>query len=216
MTKRWSAWAVALMLCVAAIPAFAQFSARPQQGQGYGPNYIPDGTRFVVVLDDKLDTSKLSEGKQFKVKLGEDLVAPNGDMVPRGKKLKGHISRVDKGFHGGLMMSFDQIDTRHGWVPVAATVVDVPGEHSVKANGEGEISKTGIGKKRTAEGALAGAAVGAGTGAIAGGTHGAIIGAAAGAAVGGTAAILTDRTLKLNKGQQLELQLDRPLQVPSH
>lgn len=217
MTKRWSAGSVMLALILAALPALAQLQTRPQQqGQGYGPNYLPEGTRFVVVLDDKLDTSKLSEGKTFKVKLGEDLVAPNGEMIPRGKKLKGHISRVDNGFHGGLMMSFDQIDTNHGWVPVAATVVDVPGEHSVRANGEGEIEKQGIGKKRTAEGALAGAAVGAGTGAVAGGTHGAIIGAAAGAAVGGTAAILTDRTLKLNKGQQLELQLDRALQVPTH
>jgi hypothetical protein len=33
--------------------------------------------------------------------------------------------------------------------------------------------------------------------------------------VGGAAGALTDRNLKLIKGQQLELQLDRPLQVPA-
>jgi hypothetical protein len=27
--------------------------------------------------------------------------------------------------------------------------------------------------------------------------------------------VLTDRDLKLNKGQQLELRLDRPLQIPA-
>jgi hypothetical protein len=201
--------------------AFAQWSTEPQsraqaQGQGYGPNYIPDGTRFVVLLDDKLETSKLKEGKQFKAKLGEDLMTPNGTIIPRGKKLKGHVSSVGAGLHAHLLLAFDQIETQHGWVPLAATVTGLPGEHSVKTNNEGEIEKSGMSKKRTTEGALAGAAAGAGTGALAGGARGAIIGAAAGAALGGTAAVLTDRNMTLNKGQQLELSLDRPLQVPAH
>ncbi len=212
MIKHWPAWILAGALWLAAVPARAQWNAPPQ----YASNYIPEGTRFVVVLDDKLDTAKLEQGKRFKAKLGEDLVAPNGDMIPRGKKLKGHVSSVDRGLHGRVLLSFDSIETRHGWVPLAATVVDVPGEHAVKTGEEGEIEKKGVGKKRAAEGILAGAAVGAGTGAVAGGSHGAIIGAGVGAAVGGTAAILTDRNFKLDKGQQLELQLDRGLQVPSH
>jgi outer membrane lipoprotein SlyB len=65
-----------------------------------------------------------------------------------------------------------------------------------------------------AEGAVVGAAVGATAGAIAAGAHGAIIGAAAGGVFGGGAGLITDRDLRLNKGQQLELRLDRPLQVP--
>jgi hypothetical protein len=218
MTKRRWALAVALLL---AIPAFAQWSTEPQPrtqapGQGYGPNYIPDGTRFVVQLDDKLETAKAKEGKTFKAKLGEDLVAPDGNMIPRGKKLKGHISTVGGGLHARMMLSFDQIETQHGWVPIAATVTGLPGEHSVKTSEEGEIEKASISKKRTIEGVAGGAAVGAGTGAAAGGAHGAMIGAVAGAAIGGTAAALTDRNMTLNKGQQLELQLDRPLQVPTH
>lgn len=220
MSRKWWAVVLASALLISA-PVFAQWSTEPQpraqaQGQGYGPNYIPDGTRFVVLLDDKLETSKLKEGKQFKAKLGEELTAPNGAVIPRGKKLKGHVSRVGQGLHAHLLLAFDQIETQHGWMPLAATVTDLPGEHSVKTNNEGEIEKAGMSRKRTAEGALAGAAVGAGTGAIAGGARGAIIGAAAGAALGGTAAILTDRNMTLNKGQQLELSLDRPLQVPSH
>lgn len=218
MTNRW--WAVALVSALLfTAPAFAQWSTEPQprpQGQGYGPNYILDGTRFVVVLDDKLDSSKLKEGKEFKAKLGEDLTAPNGSVIPRGKKLKGHVSSIGGGLHARLLLSFDQIETKHGWVPIAATVTGVPGEHAVKTNNEGEIEKSGVSKKRTVEGAIIGAAAGAGTGAAAGGSRGAVIGAAAGAALGGTAAVLTDRRMTLNKGQQLELQLDRPLQVPSH
>ncbi|MFB3812540.1 MAG: hypothetical protein ACE14L_00390 [Terriglobales bacterium] len=206
MTKHCSAWLLVLVLLLAGLPAAAQWNQA---------NYIPEGTRFIIVLDDKLETKKVKEGKKFKAKLGEDLVAPTGAVIPRGKKIKGHVSSVSSGLHGGFLLSFDSIETNRGWVPLAASVVDAPGEHGVKIGSEGEIEKKGISKKRAAEGVLAGAAVGAGTGAIAGGTKGAIIGAAAGAAVGGTAAILTDRNLKLDKGQQLEVQLDRPLQVPT-
>ena len=222
--KRWSYFLVFALL-LAALPALAEWStqdsreireSRPARtGQAYGTNYIPEGTRFVVVLDDRLDTSRLQQGKGFKAKLGEDLAAPNGEIIPRGKRVKGHISAVDAGFHGRLLLSFDQIETNHGWVPLAATVTDVPGEHAIKTSTEGEVERS-VDKRRTTEAAIAGAAVGAGTGALAGGGRGAVIGAAVGGVVGGTAGLLTGRNINLNKGQQLELQLDRPLQVPSH
>jgi len=184
--------------------------------QGHSSRYIAEGTRFVVLLDDKLNSRKLKQSKRFKAELGEDLTAPNGATIPRGSRIQGHVSSVDSGFHARVMLSFDRIETRHGWMPLAATVISVPGEHSVKTDSEGEIEKTGMKKERAAEGAAAGAAAGAGTGAIAGGPQGALIGAAAGAALGGSAAILSDRNMTLNKGQQLELQLDRELEVPSH
>ncbi len=190
-----------LFLC---LPSWAQ-----------GTNYIPEGTRFVVRLDDTLDTAKLKPGKHFKAKLAEDLSAPNGDVIPRGKKIKGHVSSFDRGTRGRLLLSFDEIETRHGWMPLAATVTDVPGEHGVKQPGpEGEIERRGASKKRVAEGAVIGAGVGAAAGAAAAGVHGAVIGAAVGGVVGGGTGLLTDRDLKLDKGQQLELRLDRPVQVP--
>ena len=178
-------------------------------------NTIPEGTRFIVRLDDTLDTAKVQPGKHFKAKLAEDLVAPDGAVIPRGKKVKGHVSAVDRGLHGRLLLSFDEIETSHGWMPLAATVTDVPGEHAVKEPGaEGEIEKRGVDKKRTIESAAVGAGVGAAVGAVAAGGKGAAIGAAVGAAAGGGAGLLTDRDLRLEKGQQLELRLDRPLQVP--
>lgn len=182
------------------------------------PAAIPDGTRFVVRLKDKLDTNKLKPGKTFKAELMEDLTAPNGQVIPRGKSLKGHVSSVDNGFHARLILSFDEIDTKHGKMPIAATVTSVPGEHGVKSEtgAEGEISKASVDKRRAAEGAVIGAAVGTATGAVAGGSKGAVIGAVAGAGVGLGASILTGRDLVLQKGQQLELRLDRPLTVPTH
>jgi phage tail tape-measure protein len=210
---------VLLAALLVALPAMAEWStqdARPvSNGQGYGENYIPAGTRFVVLLDDHLNSNRLEQGKTFKAKLGEDLTAPNGEVIPRGKKVKGHVSSVSTGFDGRLLLSFDQIETQHGWVPLAATVTDIPGEHGIKTSNEGEVQRT-VDKQRTAETAVAGAAVGAGTGALAGGGRGAVIGAAVGGVVGGTAGLLTGRNINLNKGQQLELELDRPLQVPTH
>jgi hypothetical protein len=208
MIRRSSVRLSALALFLVAIPMFAQ------TGTGYGPNYIPDGTRFIIRMGDKLDTKKLQQGKHFKAELAEDLVAPNGQSIPRGSKIKGHVSSVDRGLHGRILLSFDQVETRHGWMPLVATVSDVPGEHSMKTGNEGEIEKKGADKTRMIEAAAVGAGVGAAAGAAAGGGKGAAIGAGVGAAGGGATSLLLKGDLILDKGQQIELRLDRPLEVP--
>lgn len=221
MERRWLMWLG--LIALLALPAVAQTNygapgpTSNAVGHGYGSNYIMDGTRFLVQLDDKLDSKKIQPGKQFKAKLAEDLVAPNGDMVPRGKKVKGHISEIQRGLHGRVLMSFDQIETNHGWMPLVATVSGIPGEKGMKTVGdEGEVQKKGASKTRVLEGAAVGAAVGAAAGAAAGGAPGAMIGAGAGGILGGATGLLTDRDFVLNKGTAIELTLDRPLQVPSH
>ena len=147
-----------------------------QNNNGYNaPNAIPEGTRFIATLEDKLDTKKISPGKKFKMKLAEDLTAPNGQVIPRGKKIKGHVSSVERGFRGRILLSFDEIETKHGWVPLIATVTGVPGEHGVTpaTGNEGEIERRGTDKRRAIEAAGVGAAVGAIAGAVAGGGKGA-------------------------------------------
>ena len=72
-------------LLLAAAPLWAQYQS---SNQGYGNNppsntpyansAIPEGTRFVVRLNDTLDTSRLKPGKRFTAKLAEDLTAPDG------------------------------------------------------------------------------------------------------------------------------------------
>src|SRR5258708_5192540 len=110
--------------------------------QPSAPNVIPEGTQFEVQLQDSLDTNKVSQGKSFKAKLAQDLLAPNGNIIPMGSKVKGHVSSVERGMSSRLLLSFDQIETKHGWVPLAAIVTGVPGEHSVQAEtgSEGEIN----------------------------------------------------------------------------
>jgi len=214
MAKKRSASLVLCFFVLASLPVFAQWSSRTDTTTSVGPNYIPEGTRFMVKLDDTLDTKKLQPGKHFKAKLSEDLVAPNGTTIPAGKKIKAHVSDIDRGVHGRILISFDEIETRHGWRPLIASVSDVPGEKAIKTGSEGEIEKKGRDKRRMVETAAAGAAVGAAAGAVTAGGRGAAIGAGAGAAAGLGAGLLLDRDLKLDKGQQIELRLDRPLQVP--
>jgi hypothetical protein len=188
----------------------------PQMGQ-YPPNVVPEGTSLLVRLTDTLDVNKASPGKRFEGKLAEDVIASTGQvLIPHNKRVRGHVSSVDRGLHGRILLSFDQIETNHGWVPLIATVTGVPGEHGVKqqAGPEGEISSRGVSPVRAVESAVAGAAIGAVAGGAAAGAHGAAIGAAAGAGLGATAGILTDRNLKLQKNTVLEVRVDRQMVVP--
>ena len=203
------------LFALASLPLLAQFSTRPDDNGSPGPNYISEGTRFMIRLNSALDTNKVKPGKKFEAKLAEDLTTPNGMVIPAGKKVRGHVSDVETGYHSQMLLSFDEIETEHGWRPLIASVSDVPGEHGVKPVGdEGQIEKAGHSKQRTIEEAASGAAIGATIGAISGGGKGAGIGAGAGAATGVAAGLLLNNNVKLMKGQTLELRLDRPLQVP--
>lgn len=206
-------WGSLCVLSAVMVIAAAAQDSRPP----LAPHTIPDGTTFLIRLEDKLDTSRLQPGKHFKAKVAEDLVGPDGAMIPRGKKIKGHVSSVDNGFHARLLLSFDEIETEHGWVPLIATVTDVPGERGIKRpDEEGEIERKGANKRREVERAGIGAGVGAAGGAVAGGGRGAAIGAGIGAVAGAVSGLFTDRRLRLEKGTTLELRLDHPLQVPWH
>ena len=205
---------------------FAQIDMSPGQGQGpilsnrnqgpAAPNVIPADTQFEIQLKDTLDTSKDSPGKKFKAKLTQDLVAQDGSTIPMGSEIKGHVSDVQRGMRSQLLLSFDEIKTRHGWVPLAAMVAGVPGEHSVQSETgpEGEIKHSKVDARREVESAAAGAAIGAIVGASAGGGKGAAIGAGVGGGLGTGAGLLTGRNIRLNKGQMLDLRLERDIFLP--
>lgn len=182
-------------------------------------NAIPDGTRFIIKLKDTLDTRKMEQGKHFKAELREELVTPSGLVIPKGRTIKGHVGRFEHGFTGSKMqLALDEIETRKGWVPLIGTITGVPGDPSIKASGEeGEIYRKGPDKKKVITNAAIGAAVGAVTGSVLGGGKGAAIGAAAGAGAGtGSSFLFKGGDMKLDKGTQLEVRLDRDLVVPTH
>ena len=179
------------------------------------PNEVPDGYRFLITLDEPLDTATATRGKHFKALLRESIVAPNGQTITGGHWVTGHVSDVQRGFNARLLLSFDEIQTSRGWIPLSATVVEVPSEHGLKPPGrEGQIEREAVDVRRALEGAGVGAVVGASTGSAAGGSKGAAVGAATGAATGASVATLTDRNIVLDRGAQLVLRLDRSMLIP--
>jgi hypothetical protein len=189
----------------------------PNTVYGASPDALPEGKRFIIKLKDTLDTKKLSDGKHFKAELREDLLTPSGLIIPRGRTIKGHVARFERGYTGArMMLAMDEIETRHGWVPLIATVTGVPGDPSIKSTGdEGELAKKGPNKKRVIENAAIGAGIGAVSGSVLGGGKGAAVGAAVGAGLGtGSGLLIRGNDLKLDKGTQLEVRLERDLTVP--
>jgi hypothetical protein len=170
-------------------------------------------------LDDALDTHNLEPGQHFTGELSENLSTASGLIISKGRAVRGHVATYEHGFTGArMMLAMDEIETNHGWVPLIATFTGVPGDPSIKSTGqEGEITQKGPDKKRMLTNALIGAGIGAATGAAAGGGKGAMTGAVAGAGLGTTSSFLfKNNDLKLDKGTQLEVRLDRDLVVPGH
>ncbi len=212
---RTPVWPVSILLLAAAAFAVNNPPALSTPPNNSAPNVIPAGTTFLIQLNDNLNT-KAKPGKHFSAKLEEDLTAPNGAVIPRGKKVIGHISTTKRGFHPDMLLSFDEIETDHGFVPLIASVNSVPGEHGTKTGSEGEIQGKGNSKGHVIKDTAEGAGVGTLGGLIFGGGKGAGIGAAVGGGLGAGRGMLTNRDFKLNKGTNVELRLDRALQVPSH
>src|SRR5882724_12326645 len=187
------------------------------EGPSAAVNAIPSGTHFLVRLDNELNTSKHKVNKKFEAKTLEPLETSNGYILQSGAKVRGHISRIEPAGLTGrakIWLSFDDIDTHHGRLPLVAEVSSVPGDFGVKPgeSKEGEIEARTSKGTRDLEAAAAGAAIGATAGAKA--THSGK-GAAAGAAMGGIAGFLVSsgfgQELDLQKGTKLDLVLDRPL-----
>ena len=178
-------------------------------------NAVAQGTVFLIQLTDRLDTRNVKAGDHFHARVAEPLSAANGFTIEQGRKIKGHISAIAPGLHTRLLLSFDEIDTGHGWEPLIATVTGVPGEHGLRQVGdEGEIGRRGMTKEEVAEAVIVGAGEGAAQGERAGGKKGAATGAGNGAADAAYSAFESGHDLILDKGTALEIRLDRNLMVP--
>jgi hypothetical protein len=166
---------------------------------------VPNGTHFLVRLEDELSTGKHKVNKKFEAKTLEPLETSNGYILPPGAKIRGHISRIEPGGltgHARMWLTFDDIDTHHRRLPIVAEVSSVPGDFSVKPgeSKEGEIEARTSKGTRDLEAAAAGAAIGAAAGAAAHGGKGAAVGAAAGGIAGFVASSGIGQELDLPKG----------------
>jgi hypothetical protein len=176
-------------------------------------NAVRQGTVFLIQLTDRLDTRTVKAGDHFQARLAEPLVAANGRTL-EDKMIKGHVSAVEPGLRTRMLLSFDEIDTGHGWRPLIATVTGVPGEHGLRQTGEeGEIERKGMTKEEIAEAVVVAAGKGAAEGEHTGGKRGAAAGAGAGAADAAYTAYQSGHDLVIDKGTALEIRLDRNLVI---
>lgn len=196
------------LLALLGLPAVAQDApAGP-------PNAVVQGSVFLIQLTDRIDTRSVKAGDHFHARLAEPLSTMNGFTLNEGTKVKGHVSAVQPGMHTRILLSFDEIETAHGWVPLIATVTGVPGEHGMRPVGdEGEIGRKGMTKEEIAEAVVVGAGRGAAEGERNGGKKAAAQGAGAGAADAAFTAFESGHDLILDKGTALEIRLDRNLML---
>jgi hypothetical protein len=199
-----------IVLLISVVPIVAQETSTP-------PTLIPQGTTFLIQLTDRLDTKTVKAGDRFHARLAEPLLSPTGGlMIDQGKKIKGHVSAVEPGLHTRLILSFDEIETQHGWTTLIATVTGVPGEHGLQQVGdEGQIGRKGMTKEQIAEAVVVGAGEGAAPGVHDKDKHEAATGAGQGAANSAFTALESGHDLILEKGTALEIRLDRNLQLPT-
>ena len=136
--------------------------------------------------------------------------------MPSGAEILGHVSRVDPAGTTGrakIWLTFDEIQTRFGRLPIVAEVASVPGDHSIRS---GPIQEGVIeGRSSTQKDAAQAAAAGAAKGAVKGVKDKDKKEAAEGAALGALEAYLMEagrgQELDLPKGSKLELELGRAL-----
>jgi hypothetical protein len=178
---------------------------------------VVPGTKFLVRLEDELDTKETREKKRFKVTTLEPLEAGSGIYLAPGAEIRGHVSRVESAGIAGrakIWLTFDEIRTKFATLPIVAEVVSVPGDHSVKtgaAREEGLIEGRTSTQQAAAEAAAAGAAIGA----VKGVKDKDKKEVAEGAALAAITAYLMEsgrgHEIDLPKGAKLELELERAL-----
>jgi hypothetical protein len=177
---------------------------------------VAPGTKFLVRLEEDLGTKGTQPNAKFKVRTLEPLEAGSGIYLPAGAEIDGHISHVESAGVAGkakLWLTFDEIHTKFGSLPIVAEVASVPGDHSVKPG----PTKEGLieGRSSTQQDAAQSAAAGAAIGAVKGVKDKDRKEAAGGAALGALTAYLVEsgrgHELNLPKGAKLELELERAL-----
>lgn len=177
---------------------------------------VAPGTKFLVALEDDLGTKGTPEKARFKVRTLEPLEAGSGIYLPSGAEIEGHVSHVEPAGVAGrarLWLTFDEIRTKFGRLPIVAEVVSVPGDHGVKS----KPSQEGLieGRSSTQQDAAQAAAAGAAIGAVKGVKDKDKKQAAEGAALGAITTYLMEsgrgHELDLPRGAKLELELERAL-----
>jgi hypothetical protein len=180
------------------------------------PKDVTQGTRFLISLEEPLSTQDLKAGYQFHARTLDPVTSADGTTLPSGAEIRGHVDKVEAAHKTGrarMWLTFDDIRTPDGWIPLVAMVDDVPGVHSVRVvyEREGEIEANSSKRGDALDAAAAAAFVGAATGVATHNGKDAAMGAAVAAATAYMAASGLGQEVTLQKGTKVEVILERSL-----
>lgn len=199
------------VFCLALLIPAAESQTRkssPQKSTARRVLTIPRGTEMKIRLENEIDSKESRDGDRFTA----IVLSP---IRYADATIEGRIAKINKsGKLTGkteLALTFDRIRLRNGRSGrMAAQVVKVYGEDSVKEVDEEGNVKSGSRGKTTAVRTGGGAALGAIIGGIAGGGKGAAIGAAIGAGAGAAStAIQGSSKVKLESGTEILIRTTR-------
>ncbi len=195
--------------------------------------YVPQGMVLPIRLTTGLSSEIAQPGDRVEGRVSQTVSLENG-TIPEGSIVYGQVTDSAAGKRlaksGGLTLRFTSLRTPDGAeTPITAHLMGSVGKYSqAGADGSGAIkgettkNKVQSAAIRGAIGVGSGALIGTAIGAIAGGGHGVGRGAWSGAAIGGALGVADSLLLrkganvKLESGQQLDLQLDAPAQLASY
>jgi hypothetical protein len=207
--NRFGLYTLTVILLAVICGNFSEANAQRRGGSSRrAPVSIPRDTELKIRLEDKIDSKESKDGDRFTATV----------LSPRrfaDATIEGHVSRVEQSgkVKGStqISLSFDRIRLPNGNSGrMAAQVVKVYGEDSVKEVDEEGNVKSGSQGKDTAIRSGGAAAAGAIIGAIAGGGKGAAIGAAVGAGAGAGSVLITgSKKVTLEPGTELLIRSTR-------
>src|SRR5580692_2968355 len=207
-------------------PATAQAAPAPASTPTAKIFIVPAGTKVLLELKSSINTKSAKPGDGIYLASTFPVVAGTRDLIPSGVYVQGVIDSIERPGrekNAQLNMHFTSMIFPNGSVvEIPGMVNSLPGAQNQKVNGqEGTIEQQGGSNKAHNAGEVAKVAVptGATIGSISGleGGHplaGGLEGAAAGLAAAGIVALFTrGADVNIPSGTQVEMVLQRPLQV---
>jgi hypothetical protein len=209
--------AVLLALSVVPLAAQTQQDAAPN-AQEAAPIVGARGSRFLVTLETRISTKQDKAGKAFLARTVEPIATDDGDTLPPGTAIRGHVVKVraaDTMNKARLWLAFDEIHTPHGWAPLAAGLIDMPDVQKLHVlfDREGAIEYAPVKREDEILAALAAAMSGAAPGVAAKNTKDAATGAAEAAGEAFMATSGMGQELTLEQNTKLQLALARPIRL---
>ena len=113
---------------VSVLPALAQEQSSNSGGPA-APNEVTPGTRFLIRLSDEIGSKDSKAGRPFTARTIEPIASADGTTLPAGAEIRGHVDKVEAAGKTGrakMWLTFDDIKTPDGWMPLIAMVTMCP------------------------------------------------------------------------------------------